>query len=319
MMTNQRFGVAVSVLFCAALPVFAQAPASRAPRVQPPYTVEFKTTRVQTLANGTTITSETTEKMARDQQMRRMTSTTNSPSGDRPAITNVHVSDPATGEEINWNSNSKVARDVKWPAGYERRGCWASPDGRNHVSFAGAGSRSASGIGAIGGGEGPLQPPALPDNAGAPVASPLASSQAVPRVVHSNGGEVIPLGPGSPPSEKLANAAAALGQAPDPRNVVHEDLGADTIMGVAVHGSRTTVTTPTGAQGNDQPLVRTSEFWMAPSLGLTLRSISDDPRMGKSDREVVSLDLNNPDPALFQPPADYTVDLEQMQQVACQQ
>jgi hypothetical protein len=90
-------------------------------------------------------------------------------------------------------------------------------------------------------------------------------------------------------------------------------------MGVEVRGSRTTITTPAGAQGNDEPLVSTTEEWMAPSLGLTLRSISDDPRIGKSDREVVSLELSDPDLALFQPPAGYQLDAEVMQPVPCAQ
>jgi hypothetical protein len=102
------------------------------------------------------------------------------------------------------------------------------------------------------------------------------------------------------------------------RNMVREDLGADTIMGVAVRGSRTTITTSAGAMGNDQPLVSTEEIWMAPSLGLVLRSTNDDPRMGKTNLEAVSLDLNPPDPALFQPPAGYELVTEEMQPVACQ-
>jgi hypothetical protein len=105
----------------------------------------------------------------------------------------------------------------------------------------------------------------------------------------------------------------------DRNNIANEDLGKDTIMGVDVYGQRTTVTTPAGAEGNDEPLVRTDESWMAPSLGMVLRSVSDDPRMGKSSREVVSLDLSPPDPALFQPPADYKVETEVLQPVPCGQ
>jgi len=61
MIKNQRFSVIVLAAFCAALPGLAQTQLPRvpAPRVHPPYTVEFKTTNVQTLANGATITTET--------------------------------------------------------------------------------------------------------------------------------------------------------------------------------------------------------------------------------------------------------------------
>jgi hypothetical protein len=65
--------------------------------------------------------------------------------------------------------------------------------------------------------------------------------------------------------------------------------------------------------------VHTLELWTAPSLGgLVLREVTDDPQIGKSTREVVSLDLNEPDPGLFVPPADYEMVDENMHQVPCQ-
>lgn len=104
-----------------------------------------------------------------------------------------------------------------------------------------------------------------------------------------------------------------------PMRPVREDLGTDTIMGVEVRGTRITITTPVGRIGNDQPLVRTEERWSAPSLGgLTLRDINNDPQSGKSTRELVNLDLSEPDPSTFQPPEGYEVVTEEMHQVACQ-
>jgi hypothetical protein len=307
MISNQQFGASILVAFCAALPAVAQVSVTpgRTSRQQPPYTVEFKSTHVQNLANGTTITTETKEIMARDQKMRRMDSTTNPPVGDRPAITYVRVNDPTTGDEITWNSQSKVAHDVRRPLGDQRNGCWATPDGRYRANY-GPGNAHAGA---------PLQPLQPPAAATAPVASPLAQNNA-PRF------PTVATGPDGQDITMIGVRHAPGDVAPPPsveRDVKREDLGADTIMGVEVRGSRTTVTTPAGAMGNDQPLVRTDEIWMAPSLGMVLRSVSDDPRMGKTNREVVSLDLNNPDPALFQPPAGYEVDTEVMQPVACAQ
>jgi len=100
---------------------------------------------------------------------------------------------------------------------------------------------------------------------------------------------------------------------------VREELGTDTIMGVEVRGYRTTVTTPVGRIGNDQPLVSTTETWTAASLGITVRQISEDPRMGKTTREMVNLDLSEPEPSVFQPPAGYEVLNEEMHEVPCQQ
>ena len=70
--------------------------AERTPRPQQPYTAEFKITRVQTLANGTTITKESTEIDARDSAARTLRSTTEqTPSGSRTSWTLADVNDPA--------------------------------------------------------------------------------------------------------------------------------------------------------------------------------------------------------------------------------
>lgn len=309
---NERFSTLILAAFCVAIPALAQNPArigsTPAPRSRQPYTAEFNTTRVQTLANGTTITTETKEVIARDQQLRRMSSITSSPAGNRPAITTVHISDPTNGTEINWTSSSKVAHEVRRPVGADRHGCWATPDGRYRANYSGNNANMGGSM---------LQPPPPPLEASAPVEAPLASTNSAPRVVSSgNGpGATFPL----PRTASPVDSTLLPGPNSDQRNTAHEDLGADNIMGVEVRGSRITATTPAGAQGNDEPLVSTTEMWMAPSLGLTLRSISDDPRMGKSDREVVSLELNDPDPSIFQPPAGYQLDADVMQPVPCAQ
>jgi hypothetical protein len=58
---------------------------------------------------------------------------------------------------------------------------------------------------------------------------------------------------------------------------------------------------------------------MAPSLGLEPRQTIEDPRIGKRTRELVNLTLEEPDPSLFQPPADYKVTTEELHPVACKQ
>jgi hypothetical protein len=104
-----------------------------------------------------------------------------------------------------------------------------------------------------------------------------------------------------------------------PNQPQREELGTDTILGVEVQGARMTRTTPAGRIGNDEPLLRTEEIWSAPSLGgLVLREITDDPRTGKSTREAVSLDLSEPDPAVFQPPEGYEIVDQELHEVPCQ-
>jgi hypothetical protein len=72
------------------------------------YTAEFKTTHVQALADGTTITREFTEVKAADSQGRRMSATTTT-SGDRAPETRVIVYDPVARTQTTWHSSSKIA------------------------------------------------------------------------------------------------------------------------------------------------------------------------------------------------------------------
>ena len=75
-----------------------------------------------------------------------------------------------------------------------------------------------------------------------------------------------------------------------------------------VLGVRTTRTIPAGAEGNDLEMEIVNETWRSRDLGLTLMSIHDDPRNGRTTAEYVDLQLAVPDPALFNPPAGYTVE-----------
>jgi hypothetical protein len=85
------------------------------------------------------------------------------------------------------------------------------------------------------------------------------------------------------------------------------DLGTQTIEGVAAQGSRITRTIPAGEMGNELPIVITTETWYSPDLKLLVMSKSIDPRMGETTYKLTNLSRSEPDPALFQIPADYTV------------
>ena len=93
-----------------------------------------------------------------------------------------------------------------------------------------------------------------------------------------------------------------------PRRDTHTNqLGTQTIKGTLAYGRRTTQTIPAGEEGNEQPLVIVSEIWYSRELGLTLQSITDDPRTGKKTEEVEELSLSEPDPSLFALPEGYAV------------
>jgi|ERR1035441_5582248 hypothetical protein len=89
------------------------------------------------------------------------------------------------------------------------------------------------------------------------------------------------------------------------------------IQGVEAHGHRYTTEIPAGQIGNDKPLVRVEENWMAPSLGIQVRRISDDPQQRKTTMELVKVDLSEPPVSAFQPPEGYEVQTEELHQVAC--
>ncbi len=76
---------------------------SAAQQARLPYTAEFKTTRVQTLADGSTITHETTELFARDSQGRTLNSSSSfSQNEDQTMHTSVNINDPAARTHTYW-------------------------------------------------------------------------------------------------------------------------------------------------------------------------------------------------------------------------
>jgi hypothetical protein len=89
--------------------------------------------------------------------------------------------------------------------------------------------------------------------------------------------------------------------------VQQEALGQKTIEDVDTIGSREITTLPAGSFGNAKPQPIVKEFWYSARLGLNLVTARFDPRSGSENFVVKHLSLNEPDPKLFEPPADYQV------------
>jgi hypothetical protein len=127
--------------------------------------------------------------------------------------------------------------------------------------------------------------------------------------------------PAGPPPKIVFNPVTRVPeQIPSPvqRSIPKIDqIGSISIQGVEAHGQRITRTISVDEVGNDHTIVTVEEHWMAPSLGLMVRESIDDPRIGKRTRELISLTMGEPDPSLFQPPADYAVTTEELHPVAC--
>jgi hypothetical protein len=78
------------------------------------------------------------------------------------------------------------------------------------------------------------------------------------------------------------------------------------IEGVQAEGTRTTLTIPAGAIGNDLPIQVVSERWYSPELQTVVMTKHSDPRMGDTTYRLTNINRNEPAPSLFQAPADYT-------------
>jgi hypothetical protein len=196
-----------------------------------PYTAEYKVTHVQALADGTTITRETTEVKTLDSQGRRMTATTIT-LVDRAPITHVMVYDPGARTQTFWHSPGKVAHVLQMSATAAEHHCLTIT--RDDVSVISA------------------------------------------------------------PKSKFTS----------------ESLGTQSIQGIEARGRRYMTTIPAGAMGNDAPLVSTKDVWTALTVGLNglvLLDVRNDPRQGKTTRELTNLSQGDPDPTTFQPPEGYEI------------
>jgi hypothetical protein len=92
--------------------------------------------------------------------------------------------------------------------------------------------------------------------------------------------------------------------------VKHEDLGTQTIEGVSAQGKRETVTIPVGEIGNERPIEIVTETWFSPELRTMVLRKHSDPRLGDSTYRLTDIKRNEPDAALFQPPAGAKVNVE---------
>jgi hypothetical protein len=113
--------------------------------------------------------------------------------------------------------------------------------------------------------------------------------------------------PAASPAAPQAKAGAMKG--PRSSNRTTEDLGMQTVNGVAANGVRTRLTIPVGAIGNDRDIVVTQETWTSPDLHVLIKSVSSDPRFGRTTYDLTNIVQAAPASALFQTqvPPGYTV------------
>lgn len=94
---------------------------------------------------------------------------------------------------------------------------------------------------------------------------------------------------------------------PPPPQEARESLGKQTIEGVEAEGTRTTVTIPAGAIGNERPIQMVSERWYSPELQTVVMTKHSDPRFGETTYRLTNINRSEPAHALFEVPADFTI------------
>ncbi len=85
------------------------------------------------------------------------------------------------------------------------------------------------------------------------------------------------------------------------------ELGTRDFDGVKAEGKLRSYEIPAGEVGNRNPIVVSDESWYAPQLQITLYTKHSDPRSGDLIFRVKGLKREEPAPALFVVPPDYTV------------
>jgi hypothetical protein len=84
-------------------------------------------------------------------------------------------------------------------------------------------------------------------------------------------------------------------------------LGTKTIEGLAATGTKSTMTFPAGAMGNDRPIEVTEERWESTDLRVLLYSRRHDPRTGDVEYRLTKVTRDEPAADLFAVPSDYRV------------
>jgi hypothetical protein len=86
-----------------------------------------------------------------------------------------------------------------------------------------------------------------------------------------------------------------------------EALGSQTIDGVEAEGTRRRFTIAAGEIGNEKAIEVVSERWYSKELQTVVMSRHSDPRFGETTYRLTTVTRGEPDRALFEVPADYTV------------
>jgi len=86
-----------------------------------------------------------------------------------------------------------------------------------------------------------------------------------------------------------------------------ESLGNVLMEGLPAQGKKVTTTIPAGMQGNDVPVTYTTESWYSPDLKMSVLTKQEVPGGRVITTKLTNIRPFEPDPALFQVPANYKI------------
>lgn len=114
---------------------------------------------------------------------------------------------------------------------------------------------------------------------------------------------------GGPPSIEPGGGMRGPGRrgGPSEQNLKTESLGRQTLEGVPADGTRTTLSIPAGAMGNELSIQVVTERWYSPDLQLVVLTKHSDPRTGETVTKLTNISRVEPSRTLFEPPSDYKV------------
>jgi hypothetical protein len=263
-----------------------------------PYSADAVTETVQTLGDGNRIVQNSSTKIYRDsagRTRREQALKAIGPwavSGEPPVM--ISINDPVAGVTYSLNSNMKTAHKMAMPRLTDLGGI-----ARDRVEL----KEKIAKLKAANGAE-----------AGVSVANEVVikegASVAYSSVARSGGASGATAGAvisGVRPGMPMSVGSGVFSWTSD-AEVNQEQLGSQTIEGVAAEGTRTTFTIAAGKIGNERPIVTVNERWYSQELQTVVMTKNSDPRMGETTYRLTNIDRSEPDPSLFQVPADYTVE-----------
>jgi hypothetical protein len=253
-----------------------------------PYSAETVTETIQTLGDGNRIIRNSSSKIYRDGEGRTRREQALKAVGPwavaGEAPTMITINDPVTGVHFNLNTNTKIAHKMAAPrmifhGGDANMGAELKAKMKDKVKMKAANGAEAGTV--VSG-----------------VVTDYVTGVANGAVTHAVSGAVA-LG-GMPGGDRVFAYSSDA-------EVSRESLGRQTIEGVEAEGTRVTFTIAAGKIGNERPIVTVNERWYSPELQTVVLSKNSDPRMGETTYRLTNISRSEPDPSLFQVPADYTV------------